>query len=80
MERVLKCINSPEETERVLSEYEQAGTVDQVINAKDEHGDTIVHFAARLHSLPVLKILWSYGCDFEAVNEHGKNDRLMLAK
>ncbi|CAO3640766.1 unnamed protein product [Cunninghamella blakesleeana] len=46
-------------------------TVDQ-INLTDNHGDTLVHFAARSHSLPLLKTLYKYHANMEAINEHGR--------
>lgn len=41
------------------------------VNEKDQHGDALVHFAARAHAVDVLQVLHDHGADLGAVNEHG---------
>lgn len=42
-----------------------------MVNNKDQHGDALVHFAARAHAVDVLQVLHDHGADLGAVNEHG---------
>ena len=44
----------------------------QVLSEKDEHGDTLLHFASRVHNLPAIRLLVDLGADPEAMNEHGR--------
>ncbi|KAI8380249.1 ankyrin repeat-containing domain protein [Blakeslea trispora] len=58
-------------------ETEDVSTVDQnelkqVLYEKDEHGDTLLHFASRAHNLPAVRLLVDLGADREAMNEHGR--------
>ncbi|CAG8644856.1 11363_t:CDS:2, partial [Acaulospora colombiana] len=44
----------------------------KIVNAPDQHGDTLVHFSARFHRKDILALLIkSYGGNTMAVNEHG---------
>lgn len=43
-----------------------------MVNNKDQHGDALVHFAARAHAVDVLQVLHDHGADLGAVNEHGR--------
>ncbi|KAI7867371.1 hypothetical protein BDF14DRAFT_679741 [Spinellus fusiger] len=63
-----KQLKHPENIEALLNESERERTLKNDINKRDLHGDTIVHYAARAHSLAVLKTLYHYGADMEAVN------------
>lgn len=67
----IKHLDDPDAIQRILTEYEQNGTLSKCLDAKDNHGDALVHFVARAHSLPVLQLLRQYNADLEAVNEHG---------
>lgn len=67
----VKHICDPNTIQRLLAEYEQSGSLFKCLDAKDNHGDAFVHFVARAHSLPVLRLLRQYNADLEAVNEHG---------
>ncbi|KAG0188530.1 Ankyrin repeat domain-containing protein 16 [Apophysomyces sp. BC1034] len=62
-------IQSAESVEKELSECKEKG---RMVNAKDKHGDALVHFAARNHCLAVLVALHKHGADMGAINEHGR--------
>ncbi|KAG9306072.1 hypothetical protein G9A89_015976 [Geosiphon pyriformis] len=45
----------------------------QIIVKKDQHGDTLVHFAARYHAIDVLKLFVNeFSADVTGVNIHGR--------
>ena len=68
-----KLIHSPEKLKNALDELKNKDQLNEYINRVDNHGDTLVHFAARSHSLKVLQMLKEeYGADFTVINEHGK--------
>ncbi|KAI7858294.1 ankyrin repeat-containing domain protein [Circinella umbellata] len=68
-----KLIHSPEKLKNALDELKNKDQLNEYINRVDNHGDTLVHFAARSHSLKVLQMLKEeYGADFTVINEHGR--------
>lgn len=67
MQSLIKSLENKDHVERILKEQP-----DLDINTKDTHGDTILHYASRMHNLPVIDLLVQYGADIEAVNEHGR--------
>ncbi|KAI7903176.1 ankyrin repeat-containing domain protein [Cokeromyces recurvatus] len=64
--KVLKTIDNKDQVEKIVKDNQQA------INEKDEHGDTLLHFASRIHNLPIMSLLIQHGADPEAINEHGR--------
>lgn len=68
LHQAIKHIEDKEKIESILSESGNA----ELINEKDEHGDSLIHFAARAYNIPVMSVLKKYGADLEAVNEHGR--------
>lgn len=72
MQKIIKSIDNKEQVETFLKQYENG---ESFINERDAHGDSLLHFASRIHCLPVMKLLIQYGADPEAVNEHGKNNK-----
>ncbi|KAL1917882.1 uncharacterized protein VTP21DRAFT_3716 [Calcarisporiella thermophila] len=44
-----------------------------IINYRDEHGDTLVHHAARHHNIKALRLFLELGGDAQAVNNHGRH-------
>ncbi|KAG0178224.1 Ankyrin repeat domain-containing protein 16 [Apophysomyces sp. BC1021] len=70
-------IQSAESVEKELSECKEKG---RMVNAKDKHGDALVHFAARNHCLAVLVALHKHGADMGAINEHAMKGRLDIVK
>ncbi|KAF7729979.1 Ankyrin repeat domain-containing protein 16 [Apophysomyces ossiformis] len=62
-------IRTAELLEKTLNECDNK---EELIDAKDSHGDALVHFAARMHSLAMLKMLHKHGANMGAVNEHGR--------
>lgn len=61
-----------DDTDGIRSLFETTAPTTSELNATDGHGDTLVHFAARAHALPLLQLLHQYKANMEAVNEHGK--------
>ncbi|CAG8544257.1 7977_t:CDS:2 [Ambispora gerdemannii] len=56
-----------------IHRFSQVDNQVHIINKKDEHGDTLVHFAARYHAKNALKILVvEFGGDVTSVNIHGR--------
>lgn len=72
MQRVVPILSSASDTEAALCNLTKEGKLAHVLNAKDKHGDTLAHFAARDHYLPTLRLLHDYGASMEAVNDHGR--------
>ncbi|KAI8366737.1 ankyrin repeat-containing domain protein [Radiomyces spectabilis] len=68
---VLKHLHSPDQLRNVLTTFRD-GELQTSIDLKDDHGDALVHFAARSQSLPAIQLLHEFGADMEAVNEHGR--------
>ncbi|KAG9295735.1 hypothetical protein G9A89_008963 [Geosiphon pyriformis] len=53
----------------------------QIIVKKDQHGDTLVHFAARYHAIDVLKLIVNeFSADVTGVNIHAMKGRIDIAK
>lgn len=69
MQKVIKSIDKKEQVARLLNECVDK---DKLLIAKDNHGDTLLHFASRIHNLDVMRLLIDLGADPEAVNEHGR--------
>jgi hypothetical protein len=69
MQKVIKSIDNKEQVTKLLN-----GCVDKskALSTKDDHGDTLLHFASRIQNIPVMKLLIDLGADPEAVNEHGR--------
>ncbi|CAG8730310.1 5370_t:CDS:2, partial [Acaulospora morrowiae] len=45
----------------------------KIVNAPDQHGDTLIHFSARFHKKNMLHLLiQNYGGNAMAVNDHGR--------
>ncbi|RUS21933.1 ankyrin repeat-containing domain protein [Endogone sp. FLAS-F59071] len=56
-----------------LSSLSSSFSPKRLIDAPDPNGDTLVHFAARMHNLATLRLLvQEYGGNPRAVNEHGR--------
>lgn len=68
MQTFIKSIHDKHEVQTLLNRE----TDRDIVNRKDVHGDTLLHFASRIHCLDVIKLLIEHGADPEAVNEHGK--------
>lgn len=68
MQHYIKAIHDKYQIEKLLENQENTC---KFINQKDSHGDALIHFASRIHSLEVIKLLVEHGADPEAVNEHG---------
>lgn len=68
MQNFIKSIHDKEQIETLLKNQENERAC---VNQKDIHGDTLLHFASRIHCLDVIKLLVKHGADPEAVNEHG---------
>lgn len=71
MHRVLKL--GTDDTDGIRLLFETNAPTTSELNATDDHGDTLVHFAARAHALPLLQLLHQHKANMEAVNEHGKS-------
>lgn len=69
MQKIIKSIDNKDQVEALLNQYKSEG---DFINEKDNHGDSLLHFASRIHCIPVMELLIQHGADPEAVNEHGK--------
>jgi hypothetical protein len=69
MQKIIKSIDNTEQVSKLLTECFDKN---KALNAKDDHGDTLLHFASRIHNIPVMKLLIELGADPEAVNEHGR--------
>ncbi|KAI9490199.1 ankyrin repeat-containing domain protein [Zychaea mexicana] len=52
-----KWVHSPEKIRPILKELKSKGELSSAIHSVDCHGDALVHFAARAHSLEVLRII-----------------------
>ncbi|CAG8544895.1 10780_t:CDS:2 [Ambispora leptoticha] len=55
-----------------INRFSQVNNQVNIINKKDEHCDTLIHFAARHHAKNALKILVEFGGDVASVNIHGR--------
>jgi ankyrin repeat protein len=75
MHTLLKSLHDPKRLEKELLNRSDTS---QFINVKDEHGDSLLHFAARSHSLEILRILVEHGANPESVNEHGNYTRFPI--
>lgn len=64
-------MDSKEQVEVLLNQYKGK----DFVNKEVEHGDSLLHFACRIHNLPVMELLIQNGANVEAVNEHGKSPR-----
>ena len=74
-----KLIHSPEKLKDALDDLKNKDQLEGYINRADNHGDTLVHFAARSHSLEVLRMFnEEYGADFTVINEHGNNNNINI--
>lgn len=69
MQKIIRSIDNKDKVETLLKQYASEGNL---INERDAHGDSLLHFASRIHCLPVMELLVQYGADTEAANEHGK--------
>lgn len=69
MQRIIKSIDNRREVEAWLEKYKDEG---DFINDKDEHGDSLLHFASRIHCIPVMELLVQHGANVESINEHGR--------
>ncbi|KAG1459646.1 hypothetical protein G6F56_006119 [Rhizopus delemar] len=67
MQKLIKSLESPNQVETILKQEKELE-----INKRDVHGDSVLHFASRVHNLAVMKLLVQHGADTEAVNEHGR--------
>jgi ankyrin repeat protein len=69
MQKIIKSIDNRDQVEALLIQYKSSEN--DFINEKDKHGDSLLHFASRIHCIPVMELLIQLGADPEAVNEHG---------
>ncbi|KAG1452181.1 hypothetical protein G6F55_008819 [Rhizopus delemar] len=67
MQKLIKSLENVQQVETILKQEKNFE-----INKQDDHGDSLIHFASRTHSLATMKLLIEYGADPEAVNEHGR--------
>lgn len=72
MQKIVKSMDNKEQVEDLLSQHKEK----DFINKEVEHGDSLLHFACRIHNLPVMELLIQHGANVEAVNEHGKLHRV----
>ncbi|OAD65911.1 hypothetical protein PHYBLDRAFT_184002 [Phycomyces blakesleeanus NRRL 1555(-)] len=72
VKKIVKNLEDPQCIKDILETSKQAGTLSNVINKKDLHGDAVAHYAARAHALDLLKLLHKYGADLEAINDYGR--------
>ncbi|CAO3633234.1 unnamed protein product [Mucor hiemalis] len=68
MQKIIKSMDSKEQVEVLLNQHKGK----DFINKEVEHGDSLLHFACRIHNLPVMELLIQHGANVEAVNEHGR--------
>lgn len=68
MQKIIKSLDSKEQVEALLNQHKEK----DFINKEVEHGDSLLHFACRIHNLPVMELLIQHGANVEAVNEHGR--------
>lgn len=69
MQKIIKSMDSKEQVEVLLNQHKGK----DFINKEVEHGDSLLHFACRIHNLPVMELLIQHGANVEAVNEHGES-------
>ncbi|GAA5805279.1 hypothetical protein HPULCUR_010794 [Helicostylum pulchrum] len=69
MQKIIKSVDNKDKVETLLKQYASEG---DFINERDAHGDSLLHFASRIHCLPVMELLVQSGADTEAANEHGR--------
>lgn len=69
MQKLIRHIDDKDLIKQLLENNQNTR---QYINEKDEHGDTLLHFASRIHNIEVMTILLELGANPEAVNEHGR--------
>lgn len=62
-----------ENTDAIRSFFESTSPTTQELNTADDHGDTLSHFAARAHALPLLQLLHQHQVNMTTANEHGKS-------
>ncbi|KAL7325942.1 hypothetical protein PS15p_208355 [Mucor circinelloides] len=67
-----KAIRNIDNAYSIRKLFENHRETQRCINEKDEHGDTLLHFASRIHNMDVMAVLLELGADPEAVNEHGR--------
>lgn len=69
MQKAIRNIDNAYSIRQLLENHQET---QRCINEKDEHGDTLLHFASRIHNMDVMALLLELGADPEAVNEHGR--------
>lgn len=69
MQKAIRNIDNADHIRKLFENHPEAR---RDINEKDEHGDTLLHFASRIHNMDVMAVLLEFSADPEAVNEHGR--------
>lgn len=72
MQTFIKSIHDKYQIQTLLNRQKNEA---DILKEKDNHGDTLLHFACRIHCLDVMSLLITHGADPEAVNEHGNKSR-----
>ncbi|KAI8980965.1 ankyrin repeat-containing domain protein [Pilobolus umbonatus] len=69
--KLIKCISNEKEFTSILTSC-NACLVNEIVKYRDKHGDSLLHFAARVPSINIMRLLIHYGADPESINEHGR--------